>query len=360
MRFIKLSNCQVPISSKRDRDQKYIIRTELNAVNHTSGCNGKWSAVFILFLPFENRRQRSRTKNHLIWSLLNKVYFVTVIHFIIGYYYNSKMSALILQMINISYTGQYLTKRFCQLKKFSSQTDAFRFFTWLTIDFVIGYLASEMIRSEADANKLAQIALLGADQVVLNLRKLITWLMGAPAGLKLNSVLSMCLGRFFLYHIHLWVTFLHVATPYVSYFLTNYCLEALSKMGICMQLSLFQDAFNLLTFHIHCFYAYARRLFVSQSCGLMSLWRLFRGKKYNPLRDRVDTSSYNAPDQLFLGALAFTILLFLYPTTLMYFTVFKALEFVLTVINGLIQALSNFICQQAVPQEEIIEIKWID
>ena len=83
---------------------------------------------------------------------------------------------------------------------------------WLTIDFVIGYLASEMIRSEADANKLAQIALLGADQVVLNLRKLITWLMGAPAGLKLNSVLSMCLGRFFLYHIHLWVTFLHVAT----------------------------------------------------------------------------------------------------------------------------------------------------
>ena len=285
---------------------------------------------------------------------------MTVIHFVSGYYYNSKMSALILQMINISYTGQYLTKRFCQLKKFSSQTDAFRFFTWLTIDFVIGYLASEMIRSEADANKLAQIALLGADQVVLNLRKLITWLMGAPAGLKLNSVLSMCLGRFFLYHIHLWVTFLHVATPYVSYFLTNYCLEALSKMGICMQLSLFQDAFNLLTFHIHCFYAYARRLFVSQSCGLMSLWRLFRGKKYNPLRDRVDTSSYNAPDQLFLGALAFTILLFLYPTTLMYFTVFKALEFVLTVINGLIQALSNFICQQAVPQEEIIEIKWID
>jgi len=270
------------------------------------------------------------------------------------------MSSLISQVINLSYTGQYVTKRLAQVQRlFSSKTEAFRFIIWLSIDFILGYLASELIRSEAEADKLAQVALFGADQVVLNLRKLIKWLMGAPAGLKLNSVLSMCLGRFFLYHIHLWVTFLHVATPYVSHFLTNYCLEALSKMGICMQLSLFQDAFNLLTFHIHCFYAYARRLFLSQSCGLMSLWRLFRGKKYNPLRDRVDTSSNNTPDQLFLGALAFTILLFLYPTTLMYFTVFKGLEFVLTMINVLIQTLCDFLCQQAVSSEEKNEIKWI-
>jgi len=45
--------------------------------------------------------------------------------------------------------------------------------------------------------------------------RLIVWLMGAPAGLKLNSVLSQSLGRFFLYHIHLWVSFLHVATPHL-------------------------------------------------------------------------------------------------------------------------------------------------
>ena len=228
----------------------------------------------------------------------------------------------VLQVINVSYTGQYLMKRISQVQKLNNNADAIKFVICLSIDFVLGYLASELIsKSGTEADKWAHIVLFGADQVVLNLRRLITWLMGAPAGLKLNSVLSMCLGRFFLYHIHLWVTFLHVATPYVSHFLTNYCLEVLSKMGICMQISLFQDAFNLLTFHIHCFYAYARRLFVSQSCGLMSLWRLFRGKKYNPLRDRVDTSSNNTPDQLFLGALAFTILLFLYPTTLMYFAV---------------------------------------
>jgi len=80
--------------------------------------------------------------------------------------------------------------------------------------------------------------------------------------------------------------------------------------------SIFQDSLNVITFHIHCFYAYARRLFLSQSHGLLSLWRLFRytllsfmtqalsnklsqfrGKKYNPLRDRVDSSS-NDVDQV--------------------------------------------------------------
>lgn len=264
---------------------------------------------------------------------------------------------VLIQVINTSYMGQYLMKRASQVQRFSNK-DLVRCSFWLLVDFLIGVIISEAIRSEVDAEKLTQVAMKGADQVVLHLRDLITWLMGAPAGLKLNSVLSMCLGRFFLYHIHLWVTFLHVTTPYVSHFLTHYCLEVLSKMGICMQLCVLQDAFNLITFHIHCFYAYARRLFVSQSRGLMSLWRLFRGKKYNPLRDRVDTSSSNV-DQLFLGTLAFTILLFLYPTTLMYFSVFKALEFVLTVINSIIQTITMFICDRAVPNEEEYKIDWL-
>ena len=94
--------------------------------------------------------------------------------------------------------------------------------------------------------------------------------------------------------------------------------------------------FNVITFHVHCFYAYARRIFVSQSSALMSLWRLFRGKKYNPLRNRVDSSSHENVEQLFVGTLAFTILLFLYPTTLVYYAVFAVLESCLTVTNFLV------------------------
>lgn len=38
------------------------------------------------------------------------------------------------------------------------------------------------------------------------LEDLLQWLMGAPAGLKMNRALDQVLGRFFLYHIHLWIS----------------------------------------------------------------------------------------------------------------------------------------------------------
>ena len=46
----------------------------------------------------------------------------------------------------------------------------------------------------------------------------------------------------------------------------------------------------------------------------------------------MDTSVNNV-DQLFVGTVAFTILLFLYPTTLMYYAVFKLLEMAIALVN---------------------------
>ena len=79
----------------------------------------------------------------------------------------------------------------------------------------------------------------------------------------------------------------------------------------------------------------------------MSLWRLFRGKKYNPLRNRVDSSPHENVEQLFVGTLAFTILLFLYPTTLVYYAVFAVLESCLTVTNFLVNWLVEKITSMA-------------
>ncbi len=63
------------------------------------------------------------------------------------------------------------------------------------------------------------------------------------------------------------------------------------------------------------------RLYSLQVYALASLWRLFRGKKWNVLRQRVDSATYDV-DQLFLGTLLFTVLLFLLPTTALYYVVF--------------------------------------
>ena len=64
------------------------------------------------------------------------------------------------------------------------------------------------------------------------------------AGLKLNSVLSKSLGNFFLYHIHLWVTYV---------MLVHYTT-------LSIQIAILGDLFMILTIHIHCFYAYALAL----------------------------------------------------------------------------------------------------
>ena len=68
-----------------------------------------------------------------------------------------------------------------------------------------------------------------------------------------------------------------------------------------------------------------RSLYDLQVCALASLWRLFRGKKWNVLRRRVDSTSYDV-DQLFLGTLLFSILLFLVPTTALFYVVFLAVS----------------------------------
>ena len=44
-----------------------------------------------------------------------------------------------------------------------------------------------------------------ASQVVAaELEQLLIWMMGVPAGLKLNKELAHFLGQFFIYHVYLW------------------------------------------------------------------------------------------------------------------------------------------------------------
>lgn len=64
-------------------------------------------------------------------------------------------------------------------------------------------------------------------------------------------------------------------------------------LGLTVALSTLSDIIAVLTFHIYCFYVYGARLYCLKVCGLSSLWRLFRGKKWNVLRQRVDSCSYD-------------------------------------------------------------------
>lgn len=208
------------------------------------------------------------------------------------------------------------------------------------VDVALGVALMWWLYRDDHIAMLANALVPAADHVAKELEELLQWLMGAPAGLKMNRALDQVLGRFFLYHIHLWISYIHLMSPFIEGILWYGGLSAC--LGLTFALSLLSDMVALLTFHIYCFYVYGARLYCLKIYGLSSLWRLFRGKKWNVLRQRVDSCSYDL-DQLFIGTLLFTILLFLLPTTALYYLVFTLLRLVVVLFQGVLHLSVDFI-----------------
>jgi hypothetical protein len=96
--------------------------------------------------------------------------------------------------------------------------------------------------------------------------------------------------------------------------------------GASMIMSLASDAVGLMTAHIYLFYTIAARIYNWQLGVLWSLFNLFRGKKFNVLRNRLDSTDYDL-DQLLLGTILFTVLFFLFPTVIVYYVLFCSVPF---------------------------------
>jgi phosphatidylinositol glycan class Q protein len=211
---------------------------------------------------------------------------------------------------------------------------AFTSCIWLhLLDVVVGLTLMIWLLHDDKTTIVARSLLSVAETVATELEQLLQWMMGVPAGLKLNQPLAQFLGKFFLYHIFLWKAYLKALEPFAAMVLSSACLTGI--LGVSVLLTVVQDILSMMTLHIYCFYVYAARLYNLQMYALSSLWRLFRGKKRNVLRNRVDSAVYDI-DQLFLGTLLFTILLFLLPTTALFYTVFALLRVIILVIQGIL------------------------
>lgn len=112
-----------------------------------------------------------------------------------------------------------------------------------------------------------------------------------------------------------------------------------------MPISLFSDLLSLLTIHIYCFYTASARIFHWQLTIIVSLFHLFRGKKHNVLRNRIDSCDYDL-DQLLLGTILFTLLFFLLPTVIVFYLTFTsarvAIIFLKAALDTLLACLNHF------------------
>ncbi|KAE9984824.1 hypothetical protein EG328_008226 [Venturia inaequalis] len=153
------------------------------------------------------------------------------------------------------------------------------------------------------------------------LQDMITWLMDWPAGLKLNTELATFLGDLFLWVIDYWAGCIALLRPYLPGII--HFIGFSSFAGATMPISLFSDLISLLTLHIYSFYVASARIYNWQLTIIISLFHLFRGRKRNVLRNRIDSCDYDL-DQLLLGTILFTLLFFLLPTVFVFYLTFAS------------------------------------
>ena len=153
--------------------------------------------------------------------------------------------------------------------------------------------------------------------------------MGAPAGFKLNNDLDEVLGSMFLWLIDIWLGFLKDLEFYLPILIKISGIGGL--FGCSFLFAIAEDVVCFLTLHLFLFYSIAAAIFRFHLNMLLSLFHIFRGKKRNILRNRIDDCDYDL-DQILLGTILFTCCFFLFPTVLVYYVLFMGTRMITVII----------------------------
>lgn len=145
------------------------------------------------------------------------------------------------------------------------------------------------------------------------------WLVQWPLGIKLNAALASFL-RDALGTLAGWHD-VHVVRAASAHAHNAVALSAALApwLGASGVLALWADVWRVLTLHARVLYEMLRRAYRAMWAAASELFDVFRGKKRNPLHGgRLDDAEYHV-DQLFLGTMLFTMLVFLFPTVQLFF-----------------------------------------
>lgn len=246
----------------------------------------------------------------------------------------------------LDYSSSFLQQillRISQIKKIQDDARAGkssllcgRLLTMIAIDVLAGVCVACVISSYVSVGDMYSSFCSWTKLLAATVHRLLDWLSGAPAGLKLNQPLTQALSAFFSYHVHLWILYLELADPVLRG--VAWVLVWLGMCGVSVQVAILSDLLDLATLHLHCFYIYGARLYNLQTSLLGSQWRAFRGRKWNPLKQRVDTYDAGGAISLrrVLTAVVFTLVVFLLPTITIYYLVFVLLRVSLKLARGLL------------------------
>lgn len=277
---------------------------------------------------------------HILSYIMDFVVLLfSVVNFIISISsYASKYSTLAMNLKNYYQNifwvkNTYREVRFINLKVGNSLMS-------ILTDMLLGWLLFYFIARWKNSDEMFDSISMCTENVISSINHIVKWLMGSPAGLKLNQPLSTLFGSMVLYYLEIWWSFLSTVRPVLEIFFQ--ILIRIGFLGLTFQLAVCADIFAIISFHVYCIYVYAARLYEIQAKGLYSLSRLFLGKKRNPEPGKVDSYPYTT-EELLIGTISFAVLLFLLPTTLVYYVVFTVMRVGVTLISGLLNRTIYFI-----------------
>lgn len=163
------------------------------------------------------------------------------------------------------------------------------------------------------------------------------WLDDWPGGLKLNTELSAFYTDMYSGLVSLFRAM--VLSPLLSALpsLILYAGQASKVLGLSGTICLLSDMLTLSTMHITALHTLSRTQYRATLHLLSFLLFLFRGKKRNILLGSRSGSSSAASyelDQLLLGTILFTLVLFLSPTIIVYHALFASAKFTQEVLVG--------------------------
>ncbi|CAH7685693.1 N-acetylglucosaminyl transferase component-domain-containing protein [Phakopsora pachyrhizi] len=166
------------------------------------------------------------------------------------------------------------------------------------------------------------------------IKEALNWTNSYPVGLKLNDQLgqAFCVGSnaaMDFWHRYV-LKLLFAALPRMIW-LTGY----LSLMGSTFALSIAADFVTIATFHLWTIYRVFTFIFGWHLKFLSVLFNIFRGRKFNVLRNRNEPATYNL-DQLILGTILFTLAMFLFPTVLAFYILMGSTRLLIVGIHAVI------------------------
>ena len=140
--------------------------------------------------------------------------------------------------------------------------------------------------------------------------------MGIPLGIKPNHNLSQFIGCAVLDAMNAWE---HVTTGLNE--MQDYILWSLSfssLLGVTVLLAVAQDFFLMCSVHVFMPYSVVAFIYRHILRMLGTLINMFNGKKYNIMRQRVDSNKFTILE-FYIGVLMVALIIFLFPTLAIYY-----------------------------------------